>query len=74
MARIPDTPENVQKCICGGCPSYDQCMRDKEEILYCARTKSSCEIVKNGCLCGACPLTSEFDLDKLYYCEIGAAE
>jgi len=74
MAKIPDTQENIQKCICGGCPSYSQCMRDNDEILYCARVKSACEIVKNGCLCGACPLTPEFDLDKMYYCEIGAAE
>jgi hypothetical protein len=74
MAKIPDTQENIQKCICGGCPSYSQCMRGKDEILYCARAKSHCEIVKSGCLCGACPLTPEFDLDKMYYCEIGAAE
>jgi hypothetical protein len=74
MAEVPDTQENVQKCICGGCPSYDQCMREKDEILYCARERSNCEISKNGCLCGACPLTSEFNLDKMYYCEIGAEE
>jgi hypothetical protein len=74
MAKVPDTQENIQKCICGGCPSYSQCMRDKDEILYCARSKSDCQIVKNGCLCGACPLTSEFNLNKLYYCEIGATE
>jgi len=74
MAKVPDTQENSLKCICGGCPSYDDCMRDKDEILYCARKKSDCEVSKNGCLCGACPLTSEFDLDKLYYCEIGVAE
>lgn len=74
MAKVPDTQENVQKCICGGCPSYDQCMRDKDEILYCARGKSKCEIVKNGCRCGSCPLTPEFDLDRLYYCATGAAE
>jgi hypothetical protein len=59
MAEVPDTQENVQKCICGGCPSYDQCMREKDEILYCARERSNCEISKNGCL---------------YYCEIGAEE
>jgi hypothetical protein len=49
-------------------------MREKDEILYCAREKSRCDIAKNGCLCGACPLASEFNLDKMYYCEIGAAE
>jgi hypothetical protein len=74
MARIPDTRANVQKCICGGCPSYDECMRNSDEILYCAREKSACEVPRNGCLCGACPLVEEFDLDKLYYCILGASE
>lgn len=74
MARIPDTPENVNKCICGGCPSYDDCMRENDEMLYCARKKSACEVPRNGCLCGACPLAGEFDLDKMYYCMIGPAE
>ena len=22
MAKVPDTPENMARCICGGCPSY----------------------------------------------------
>ena len=74
MAKVPDTEEYTIKCICGGCPSYDGCMRDNDEILYCAKGKSACEVPRNGCLCGACPLSSEFDLDKLYYCVLGAAE
>jgi len=74
MAKVPDTSENLQKCICGGCPSYNQCMKDKMEGLFCAREKSTCEVVKNGCLCGACPLASDYRLDKMYYCEIGAVE
>jgi hypothetical protein len=40
MARVPDTQENVLKCVCGGCPSYNSCMSDHNEILYCAREKS----------------------------------
>ncbi len=74
MAKVPDTSENLQQCICGECPSYNDCMRDKMEGLYCAREKSSCEFDKNGCLCGACPLVMDYALDKMYYCEIGAAE
>lgn len=68
MAKVPDTREMLQKCICGGCPSYDQCMRNKQEALYCARHKSACEFERRDCLCGACPLAAEFDLDKLFYC------
>ena len=74
MARVPDTQENLQKCICGGCPSYNQCMQDNMEGLYCAREKSGCEFDKSGCICGACPLAPEFNLDKLFYCETGAEE
>jgi len=74
MAKVPDTEEYLKKCICGGCPSYDQCMKDKTEGLYCARDKSACEITRNGCICGACPLASEFSLGKMYYCESGNAE
>ena len=71
-ATIPDTPEMLQRCICGGCPSYNQCMQDNQEGLYCARSKSDCEFDRSGCICGVCPLASEFDLDQLFYCATGA--
>lgn len=74
MAKVADTQENLNKCICGGCPSHNQCMKDKMDALFCARRKTECELSKNGCLCGACPVASENRLDKMYYCEIGAAE
>ncbi|MCK4350881.1 MAG: DUF2769 domain-containing protein [Candidatus Krumholzibacteria bacterium] len=47
-------------------------MSERAQILFCARDKSECEIEKNGCLCGACPLASEFRLDKMYYCTTGS--
>jgi len=72
MAKVPDTPENSQKCICGDCPSYNQCMKDKGELLYCAGKKSECDFERKGCLCGMCPLTPEFGLEKTYYCATGA--
>lgn len=74
MATVPETEENLKKCICGACPSYDDCMKGKSEGLYCAGGKSGCEIAKNGCVCGGCPLASEYNLGKMYYCESGAAE
>jgi hypothetical protein len=69
---IPDTPEMLQRCICGGCPSYNRCMQDNQEGLYCARSKSECEFERSGCICGVCPLASEYDLDQLFYCATGA--
>ena len=74
MAKVPDTPENVKKCICGECPSYNQCMKGNSELLYCAKEKSACEFDKIGCMCTVCPLTLQFNLDKLYYCETGVKE
>jgi hypothetical protein len=49
-------------------------MKEKMHGLFCARGETDCELMKNGCICGACPLASEFKLEKMYYCEIGAAE
>jgi hypothetical protein len=74
MAKVADTQENAMKCVCGGCPSYNDCMKDKNEILYCARGKSGCDVQRKGCICGDCPLTAEYGLDKLFYCIEGAAE
>jgi len=74
MAKVADTPEDMQKCICGTCPTHNQCMKDRMQGLFCAKGKTDCELAKNGCLCGACPVASEHKLDKMYYCEIGAAE
>jgi hypothetical protein len=73
MAKVPNTQENVDKCVCRVCPSYSDCMKENDEILYCARKKSTCDVARKGCKCGTCPLTAEFDLDKLFYCIIGAA-
>lgn len=74
MATVADTQENLMKCVCKGCPSHNQCMKDGMHGLFCARGKTDCEFAKNGCICGTCPLAPEFKLNKLYYCEIGAAE
>ena len=73
MAKIADSEENLKKCICTGCPSYTECMKGKTQALFCAKGKTDCELTRNGCLCGACPVASENRLDKMYYCEIGAA-
>ena len=66
--KIPDTQENLMKCICGQCPTYSQCMKDNMEGLYCAGKESNCDIEKMGCICGQCPIFAEHDLVKFYYC------
>ena len=64
---VPDTPENVKKCICPRCPSMPADCPD--ETLYCARGKSCCEIHARACFCTACPVYKENKLETLYFCD-----
>jgi len=70
MGAVPDTMENLAKCICGDCPSKPEDFM----ALYCAKGKSPAKVKPRGCVCADCPLTPEFDLRKDYYCEDGAVE
>ena len=72
--KVPDTKENLMKCICGNCPSYTECMKSKMEGLFCARGKATCEVEMKGCICGECPLASEYKLSGGYFCMAGAAK
>ena len=84
---VPDTNDNMEKCICRKCPTYSKCMSDAVEGLFCAKGKSGCEIIKEECLCETCEidkkynLTSNLDLMEkmilklnLFYCENGPAK
>lgn len=72
--RIPDVKENLQRCICLGCPSYTGCMREEgPQLLFCARGMSGCEIERKGCICGECPIANEYNIAGFYYCKQGAA-
>lgn len=66
--------ENLKKCVCADCPSYDECTMEKEELLYCSTEigKSACEINRKGCICGTCPVQLENNLISGYYCVTGA--
>ena len=70
--KVPDTEENLMKCICMQCPTYNMCMKDKMEGLFCSRGKSTCELKELGCICNKCPLWSEYVLNVLYHCVNGA--
>jgi hypothetical protein len=59
-------------CICGDCPSYDECTKNKEELLYCATGKSECTITMKGCVCPSCPVTSDMGLTHSYFCSRGS--
>lgn len=71
---VPYTPENLEKCLCPTCPTLNECMRNRDERLFCSRGKSMCEFERKGCLCGECPIESEYGLTDFYYCYFGAAK
>ena len=68
MAKVPDTPENMARCICPDCPSFPG-----EGIFYCAKDKSAKEIKRRGCICDGCQNFKDFDLVDGYYCADGRA-
>ncbi|KPJ89471.1 MAG: hypothetical protein AMS17_01770 [Spirochaetes bacterium DG_61] len=59
---VPDTKENMDKCICKDCPTYNQCMRDSTEGLFCAKGKSDCDVEDDDCVCEQCPVDKEYKL------------
>jgi hypothetical protein len=69
MGKVPDTPENMARCLCGGCPSYPA-----EGGFFCSKGKSAKDIAKRGCLCGDCANLKDYDLADGYFCAAGAAE
>lgn len=72
--KVPNTKENTDKCICPNCPTHNACMKEKAEKLFCATGKSKCELTKQGCICGECPVASQYRLNDLYFCNSGKAE
>jgi len=62
----------MARCICGKCPTYNDCMKNKKEALYCALGKSACAITKKACLCPTCPVTAMLGLKHGYYCIKGS--
>jgi hypothetical protein len=71
---VEDSAENAASCICPKCPTYDECMREADDRLFCARGETSCEPTGRGCNCGECPVWADNDLNGYYYCLEGAAE
>jgi hypothetical protein len=59
-------------CICGKCPTYNDCMKGKTEFLFCITGKSSCTTTKKACICPTCPLTPMIGLKFAYYCVNGS--
>jgi Protein of unknown function (DUF2769) len=68
MAKVPDTTENMSRCLCGTCPSFPG-----DGGFFCAKGKSAKTVDRKGCLCTDCANFKEFGLSDGYYCADGAA-
>jgi len=66
--KVDDNKDNFSACLCDGCPTYNDCMKEKKTKLFCAKGKVECEIKRQGCICGECPVASQYRLNELYYC------
>ena len=62
-----------QEYICPGCPTYTNCARDVQELLYCVVGRSARCITEDlGCICPSCPVTAEIGLEHLTFCILGS--
>ncbi|UCG37560.1 MAG: DUF2769 domain-containing protein [Candidatus Bathyarchaeota archaeon] len=60
-------------CICRDCPSYNECAKESNELLYCAIGKSpKCITGEVGCICPGCPVTEQMGLKSEYFCTRGS--
>lgn len=76
MEKVINNKGNKEKCICPNCPSYNECAKEKKEVLFCADKigKGKCAYQMNGCICGMCPVHKECKLKNGYYCIHGSAK
>ena len=64
---------NKSLCICGGCPSYNDCAKEKGEALYCSLGASpTCITNASVCICAGCPVTPKMGLKNQYFCTKGS--
>jgi hypothetical protein len=66
---------NKKLCICPECPTYNDCAKEQDELLFCILGKSeTCITKESGCICPACPITEKLGLTKQYYCTKGTEQ
>jgi hypothetical protein len=61
-----------KKCNCIKCPTCNDCMKGKQELLYCVTGKTGCAAERKGCICVTCPVTSLMGLKNAYFCVKGS--
>ncbi len=63
------TGEKRGRCICEPCPTYNECMRAGDELLFCLTGRAAdCTFEKKGCSCPSCPVWESLGFKKAFYC------
>jgi hypothetical protein len=63
----------MDKCMCGGCPTYTNAARASGESFFCGTGKSFRHITtKVNCLCAGCPVKSDLGLKHDFFCLKGS--
>jgi hypothetical protein len=74
MTKVENSKQNMQACVCPGCPSYNDCAKKSKEALFCSIGKGKCHYNMNGCICMGCPVHGQYSLKAGYYCIKGSAQ
>ena len=70
--KVPNTEENLSKCLCGGCPTfYVNLLRGG---FFCALDKVDETPRSKGCNCPTCPVFTKYSLMRGYFCIWGVAQ
>lgn len=59
------------ECICPICPTYTECAKNADELIFCVIGKSeSCITIERGCMCPECPFGQKYMIGVKYnfYC------
>lgn len=60
--------ESQAQCQCSSCPTYARCARQRGEMVFCLRNKSSCIKDMKACFCSRCLVHDRYALTSMYYC------
>jgi len=71
--RMQEIAEEKEICICPGCPTYNDCAKDAQELLFCIYGGSfHCITEDMGCICPTCPVTADLGLIHDEFCLKGS--
>lgn len=63
------------ECICPICPTYNDCVKEAGEVLFCVLGKSKeCVLERKDCMCPPCPFSRRLKFGAAYttYCIRGS--